>query len=115
MIDTLLSRINKMRVYLGKKEYLADKEGAIQLHSFGYRDSESYFIKNGSGFKNTWDVSSHNGDYYNHQVVALSSQELTQVLEKLKDEHKFEVERKVKYELEVEAVRRRMVELGFSD
>lgn len=115
MIGSLITRINKYLVYLEKKELLPDKNGATQLCSRGYRDSESYEIKDGCGVKHVWDVSYHNGDYSNYQVLPMSNTELIRLLESMEKEYRSEVEQKIKHELEIDAVRRRMVELGLLD
>lgn len=111
MIGNLITRINKLRVYLGKNELLPDQDGVTKL-CWDYRDNESYEIKEGCGVKHTWEVSHHNGDYFFHQTILLSSQELIQVLETMEKEHRTQVESKIKHELEADAVRRRMIELG---
>jgi hypothetical protein len=78
----------------------------------GYRDSVSYEIKDGQGVKHIWEVSYHNGDYFDHQVVPMTNKELIQLLEMMERDYRAEVENKVKHELEVDAIKRRMIELG---
>lgn len=114
MLINLITKINKYLAYLGKKELLPDKNGATQLCSEGYRDSISYEIKDGLGIKHTWEISHHNGDPFDHQVVPMTNKELIQLLEKMENDYRAEVENKVRHELEVDAVRRRMIALGLA-
>jgi len=118
MIGNLITQINKYLAYLGKKELAPDQNGITKLEQSPGREcagpggSEAYEIKEGCGIKHTWDVSYHNGDYFNHQVLPMSNKELVQLLELMEARYRAEAERKVKHELEVDAVKRRMVELG---
>jgi len=113
MIAGLVARINRLRFYLGEKELLPDEKGStwIDGEKTSYQDTSFEISKNGAAFHHTWDISNHNGDYFDHQIAAIADQELVRELEKIDKQYRSRAETKVKYQLEAEAVRKRMTEL----
>jgi hypothetical protein len=116
MIASLIARINRLRLYLCEKELLPDEKGStwIETARDSGGDPQSFEIT-GMGaavnYRHTWSISHHNGDYFDHQIIPITDQELTKELEKIDKQYRSRAEMKVKYQLETEAIRKRMAEL----
>ena len=113
--DAWLAETNKMRKYLGQKPLKPDKDGEIRLlgNEGPIRSEEIYSMKNGVGICRTFEYSPHNGDIYDRSTKEMDHKDLMALLKKLTEETRRQVARKVKQELEDEAVSKRMCELGF--
>ena len=117
MIDSLLTRINKLRLYLGQKELLPNEKGETWLRDLPFRHNGLYeehatYIKEGQGHKVIREYSPHNGNMITQSDTLMSHQELHKYLSMIEKLTTEQVEKQVDQELRAKAIKQRMLELG---
>lgn len=107
-----LRHLNKLRSYLGLKEYRDNESGSLSIDIDETNRLEfepGNWNSSISGVTlHTWDVSYHNGDFFNHQTRIISTDQAAEKIKTLRRELEAQARIKVKHELDEAAVNEAM-------
>lgn len=107
-----VKHLNRLRGYLGLKEYQKTENGSLfvdidETNRLEFQPG-NWHSSTCEVTLHTWDVSYHNGDYFNHQTQMISSELAAEKIKTLRRDLEAQARIKIKRELDEAAVNEAM-------